>query len=870
MPLDLSSYHGPPACLPILTQNGTVLVVGRSSVPAGREAYRASVQDLLQAIDLLEASTGLQVMSAIPPKVELERMLREAPAVVSVTPEGHKFTNRYVQWGNPEHGVHILVSAGSGRKVDESLLQPALTRTAEVFRALRPSLLFTKRLDRIGRRAWGFGPLMELVEQTGSWIGDEEGLRAPDEWSGLRVFMDASRGQKVAEDMPLMTRRGMSSMTGSLMKSGRVAYHVAQPPPPGTTRLRLLSHGGGLGDILLVLDSPDYLPDDSAVATGMPQVYDSHGRHIDQVANVRWALSALGRPEWSRRAVATELARRLASTYALRVNNGSSATVQPPCATDTVFPILNSILNNLDVYETGRLELKLGVEEVPDLVIDGIVPDDGPWATPEDFVRIRQMLQRGKDRRDRHLSLSLSSLPVTLAGEPARLVTAAGRRPKHPGYVVALWNRPRGRQPRTCREPVIPHQALADSLVEALQHAGEVPLILWRPPGLDDRDLNATITRLEMAVEAIETSRRTIMMQVTAVDDTGAPRLSGPLLADLNAEYARLTEDQLPDTQRELVDARKELEDRHLAHATETGAAQVTDLLRLVAALRDPHDLSLSEVWRGSIRDLKFETHQEHEAKHTTDAVTWTGSIVFSDLSDRYAIAFHGSHRSGAGTHIDDRVNRTVTDMMAGVPFDACDIERKPVLKARVAQRFGVPVQQFMLGACLDPRITQTAAQLLRDPSLSDAELAEKLQQPVEFIKRIRYVYCKKERKRAVWLRHRYTLVTRWHILAAANEGVVTATRLDPYASSSNSAVSTLLASIHANQWTQVAQGTFHLTACPNCGSQRRAPMRIEEPVGLVCLDCRQDQAGLAWPADPYDRWRCAADLWDVPPRDGD
>lgn len=258
MPLDLGPYHGPPAFLPVLTGNPSVLIVGRSSVPAGREAYRASVQDLLQAADLLELSTGLQIVSAIPTKTDLEAMLREAPSVTSITPENRKFTNRYLQWSNPELGIHLLVSAGSGRKVDDSLLQPALVRTAEIFRALRPGLLFTKRLDRIGRRAWSFGPLMELVEQTGSWVGDEEGLRAPDEWSNLRVFMDASRGQKVAEGLPVMTRRGMSSKTGSVMVNGRVAYHVAHPPPPGTTRLGMLSHGGGLGDTLLVLDSPEY------------------------------------------------------------------------------------------------------------------------------------------------------------------------------------------------------------------------------------------------------------------------------------------------------------------------------------------------------------------------------------------------------------------------------------------------------------------------------------------------------------------------------------------------------------------------------------------------------------------------------------
>lgn len=862
MPLDLSSYDGPPALQPLLAKSGSVLIVGRSSVPAGRQAYQASVQDLIQSVELLEKKTGLRIASAIPLKPELERMLREAQGVVSVTPDGRKFRNKFVQWSNPQLGIHILLSAGSGRQVDEDLLQPALARTAEVFRALRPGMLFAKRIDRIGRRPWSFGPLMELVEQTGAWMGDQDGLHPPDEWTQLRLFMEATRGRKVAEDLPVATRRGMISMTGSSMANGRVSYHVAHPPPPGTTRLGMLSLGGGLGETLLVLDSPKYLPDDSTVATGMPQVYDSRGQHVDQVENIRWALSVLGRPEWSRRAVVTELARRQASTYSLRANNGSGATVQPPHASATVFPVLNSILNNLELYESGKLHLKLGVGDLADLVIDGVIPDDGPWGTPEDFARIRRMLQNGQERRDRHRSLSLSSLSATLAGQPARLITAAGRRPKHPGYIVSLWERPKGRQPRTTREPVIPHDALAKSLVQALQRAGEVPFALWQPGGPDNRDLTATITRLEMAVEAIETSRRAIRMQVTALDDSGAPRLSGALLDDLNAEYERLAERELPDVQRQLDEVKKELEDRRLAHATESGAAQASDLLRLVATLRDPHDLSLAALWRGSIRNLEFEVHQECEAKHTTDVVTWTGSIVFSDLSDRYAIAFHGSHRSGAGSKIDERVHRAVMSMLEGVPFDLCDTERKPVLKSKVAEQFGIPVRQFMLGSCLDPRITRAAAWMLHQPNLTDSELAEALQETVALVERIRHVYRNTTRKRAVWLRHQYTVVARWHVLAATNSGVVAPTSLLPQVTSANSAISTLMASIHANQWTRADDGTYRLTQCPHCRGHRRAPMRIEEPVGLVCLDCRKDQAGLDWPADPCDQWRCAPDLW--------
>jgi len=866
MPIDLSAYHGPAGCLEALQRHGSVMITGRSSCESGRVAYRAAVQDLLQGASILQSSTGLQVASVLPPAEALERMLREAPAVTSKASEGRKFTNRYLQWSSHEHGIHVLLSAGSGRKVDENLIQPALTRTAEVFRALKPGLLFAKRLDRIGRRAWAFGPLMELIEQAGSWMGDEDGVRAPDEWNAMHVFMTASRGQKMAQGLPTMTRRGMASRTGSAMANGRVAYHVPHPPPPGTTRLGMLSVGGGLGGTLLVLDSPAYLPSDAEVATGMPQVFGPDGQRVDQVANVRWALSVLGRPQWSRRAVATELSRRQMSTHALRANNGSSATVVPPQPGATVFPILSTILNNLDLYETGRLHLKLSVDGIPDLAIDGIWPEDGPWASPEDFARIRAWLAQGKQRHDRTRSLAFTSLPALLNGEPARLLSSASRHRKEPGYAIVRRERLQGRQPRSLREPVVTHAALAESIVAAISQAGDLPLALWQPAHAEDHDLQAAIGRLKVAADSLQAAMRTIRAQVAAVDDTGAPRLTGPLLDDLNAEYARLAGIELPDVQNQLQQARQHLEDRRIARGTQAAAAQSADILKLVSALRNPHDLALSELWRASIVGLTFTTSQDHQAKHVTDEVSWHGRITFSNLTDRYAIDFSGTQRTGAGSKVDQRVTDIVADLASGTPFHLSDVERKPVLKGLVAARFKVPNRQFLLGACLDGRITKTAARLLLDPERPDHDLATDLHEPEAFIARIREVYCNTQRQRAVWLQRHHTLVTHWHAIAATCNGTVHPSQLAQHSASASSAISTLTASPHADQWTRRTDGSYQLTPCKSCGGHRRAPMRIPEPVGLLCLDCRQDQHGLHWPTDPYDTWRCTPAAWDGTP----
>lgn len=141
MAIDLSTFHGPADCREALERSGSLLLTGRSSMESGKIAYRAAVQDLLQAGGILEQKTGLQGASVLPARDVLETMLRGAPAIASVAGDGRRFTNRYLQWSDHPRGIHVLVSAGSGRKVDENLLQPALARTAEVIRALQPGLI---------------------------------------------------------------------------------------------------------------------------------------------------------------------------------------------------------------------------------------------------------------------------------------------------------------------------------------------------------------------------------------------------------------------------------------------------------------------------------------------------------------------------------------------------------------------------------------------------------------------------------------------------------------------------------------------------------------------------------------------------------
>lgn len=306
-----------------------------------------------------------------------------------------------------------------------------------------------------------------------------------------------------------------------------------------------------------------------------------------------------------------------------------------------------------------------------------------------------------------------------------------------------------------------------------------------------------------------------------------------------------------------------ELEDRRVARGRMAAAGRSDDLLRLLASLRDPHDLTWSGLWLSAIANFEVETELVRRAGHTTDICRWHGKIVFSELSDRWAIPFAGEHRAGSGTRVSDRVDRLVDELLSGHAFEETSIQRSASLKCELAARFGVAGRTFLLGSCRDPRIIRAASRILLDRSMSDEDAAAELGEEVAFVRRIRSVYLDDGRRSAVWLLRDQLQLAAWHVLASNSGGVVTLSDMSGYSSSRKAALSALMNSTQSGQWTRLGQRQgYRLESCRFCGSLRRAPMRIPEPVGLVCLDCRRDEMGLCWPADPYDGWRCGADLW--------
>lgn len=61
--------------------------------------------------------------------------------------------------------------------------------------------------------------------------------------------------------------------------------------------------------------------------------------------------------------------------------------------------------------------------------------------------------------------------------------------------------------------------------------------------------------------------------------------------------------------------------------------------------------------------------------------------------------------------------------------------------------------------------------------------------------------------------------------------------------------------------WTREGH-TYRLRPCQACGSRRRIKLVLNEPDGYVCLDCRRDNSGITWRADPFDDFVMARDMW--------
>ena len=203
-----------------------------------------------------------------------------------------------------------------------------------------------------------------------TWVCTDRLFREVNDETRLLLMLDsfAARANTGGEDHA--KRVGQADRTGRRMVDGQVAYHLPVPPLPGMGVATLKRRPNLDKEIVGYLDTPACRPDPSRVADGLSVVLDERGEDVDQVANVRFFLAHYGKPDWmDDDRLLKKLARRRFSTVHLRSLYGADAYVSGSRGSIA----FQSILDNLDAYETGILRRSVG-GDVPMVEIHGVHP----------------------------------------------------------------------------------------------------------------------------------------------------------------------------------------------------------------------------------------------------------------------------------------------------------------------------------------------------------------------------------------------------------------------------------------------------------------------------------------------------------------
>ena len=837
-----------------------IVLVGRYSSPHGVKARESAVNDLLGAVDLL-ATFGIDIRSDLPTVAELARQLKDAKPVRSVGADKKSFTNRFVAVDlRAVHGVYIVLSVGSGRKLDDEDSQPFVQYVTAVMRSIGACLILGRRIDRITRQAWALGPAMLYLSQTKGFIGDSRyGIRSATGTDSLLVFFSAQFSEADAEKLPGQTRTGMVLRTGKSMVNNRCAYSLAHPVPPGL--MSFVSRTAGvIGSRVITFDTPSCRPAAAEVAGGVPEVFaiaaDGSQTPVDQVANVRWALGRIGRSDWDYARIVQGLQRRQFSTDGLQRAHGPDSVLELDTALHEPTRVINTLLTNLSFYETGVLVRKLGVEGFEPIEISGCIPPDGPWATKADFLRIHAYV---KDHpAQKRVGLALGGARASVDGTDCILIS---RRPAKdaPSFLAPVLASVAAEERRQISPGVpirIDPTAFHAAIAQALANSEATPLLLLEDPTEPDHDqrfAQAQHTQAQAEVHALQDERKAILTQLSRTNANGQSLVTDSLLEHLNERFEEIESLLLPQAQQCVLSLEREESERLHARSLEIRGTQVDQVLQLVSTLRDPTDCTHGHLLLSSLRNVEIVSAPPLRNKRARRGYTLSFEFVIGDGA--HAVIISGSFSVSSSPEISPAESdaQLIKDLCSGqkqlwlmAPNDRLKASRQ------LSKRLQISGRKFLLPNVADPRLARLGALVLFDPRPL-VELAETQSEPLALLKRIQQIHATTQR--SVWLGHPSSIHS-FFFRVGVSGNKVSASDLTPADSSSWTSARNLL--YHAPwkpEWVLDGHG-YRLKPCPHCNHSAREPLRIPEADGLVCLSCRKDQSGLHWPADPYDTYK--------------
>ena len=846
-----------------------ILFGGRSS-SSGNKGRDLAARDVLAAAEQFAEKTGLDFRPVMPSLEEITLRLANCRSESFDGGDGQRFSCRFLLIDLiAEAQIALLVATSSGAKITVDDDQPFVKRAAQEYKRVGAAIFSVKELDSGGRQDWALAPLIMAIQANNGALSDEIGCGPIDEGRSMIAFVQGTSAKKMAMGMPKRTRREQRNRTGTEMVGGQVAYHLSSPPPPGFGVCWLRGAATNPTERVLYLDTEACRPAESAVASGLgsvryPDGHPSAGQLVDQVANVRYALTHYGRPGYTKRSIVLELAARHYSTVMLRGNHSPSTTI----STDDGTKVLDAIIDNLEVYEFGVLSRNIGSGIEP-VEISGCVPPDGPWASPGDFARIRASLKETDASTAQEVYLTFSGLRVAYNGSPAVMLsgkrTGTGRqRDETPRYRFARADGYPHKVRSVAESRKVSAQAFAESIVQGILAVDGVSLEAFDPERFGEpRDtkldqLRAQRTNVLASLDALAKRTAALEKRLFEMGEDGELVLRGALLARVQEDYNHIVEQEQPELANRLRLVEHEVAERESLLPRSTPADQ---LLHLVASLRDSTDRSYRGQWLASLRQVVFTSSLKLVDGLQVRTVSWEGLVVLEARGEEFAIPFAGDYEYGVRLRNREMtrglVDRVLDALRSGMPISASEVSRPTLVIPSVAAALGVPTSHMALNGCRDPRVLRIAVAILESPDRTDADVGMTLSESEALVARIRTVHGGEAALRS-WIKSPDPVHAAFYAVAAANGGRVTAEhvlRLVP--STSLGQIYNVAGELRrsSSRWSTQRKKGYVLAPCA-CGSFAADLLEIPEPVGAVCLDCRTDESGLEWPAEPYDEYR--------------
>lgn len=834
-----------------------IVLTSRFSTPTGENARTSAINTLFEAARVLARQSGIDVVRALPSQEDLDVRLHNAPVTRSKRlGKGQDIQHRFVKVDlRPHAPVVILVATGSGRLAAEGFVQPFTQRAAELVWELEAAVLGTKRWDRNTRNDDLVGPLVMSMTEHSTWVCTDKLFREMNDETRMLLMFEsfAARTNTGGEDRA--KRLGQADRTGRQIVDGQVAYHLPSAPAPGMGVATMRRRPNLDTEKVAYLDTPGCRPRRSRVADGLSDVKDDDGQIVDQVANVQFFLGRYGDPKWmDNDRLLKEMARRRFSTVHVRSLYGADAYM----TTTRGHTAWQSILDNLDVYETGVLRRSVG-GDVPHVEIAGVFPPDGSWATPEDFARIRAYRAQGKELAGARVRLPLSGLRATYNGVACKTRSVASPSTAHADEPCFAFKRllESGDETRVGKHVLLPWAAFAESVADAIIAAGAQALerLLEGAAAADEgatAGLEVQIGELDEQAKSLRRRMDGLLEQLGDTDADGVRVLRGAFLAAAQKQYEEL--------EQQAVTAEQQRGDLAAQAAVATPRAEGADpglLPRLLASLRDPSDRTYLKLWQRIITSLTFTTTPSAHPGKNSHVLNWHGAIKLDAGADgTVIIPFDGSYdyRRVKAVHNRRHVecqHEYVAAMLAGTPFGAAGLPAQHANRPRVARLLGID-DGHPLFSCTDGSIVAAATAMLLHEQDSSVALPDGHPGVLAAVRRVHI----DDRQARSWRSPIGGIMTAFYDLAAET-GTVMAAAVVQHCETTKGTVHTIFSTLcrqDAN-WTSRRKRGYELAPCSGCGSHDRRPAEIAEIAGLLCRKCALDESGVTWSLATYGQY---------------